>query len=58
MGLGGIVLRHLCKYALDKGVDCLCFIAEDNIASLELHNKLNAQPIGMIYKARKLKNIK
>lgn len=54
MGFGGIVLKHLCKYASDKRLECLCFIAEDNVASLELHKKINALPIGMIYKFRKL----
>lgn len=54
MGLGGIVLKHLCKYAQDKGVECLSFVARDNVASLELHKKINALPVGMIYKFRKL----
>lgn len=53
-GFGGIVLKYLCKYVGDKGVECLAFLAEDNTATLELHKKINAYPIGMIYKYRKL----
>lgn len=52
MGFGAIVLKYLCKYAQDKRIDCLAFVAEDNVASLELHKK-NALSIGMIYKFRK-----
>jgi N-acetylglutamate synthase-like GNAT family acetyltransferase len=52
MGFGAIVLKYLCKYAQDKRIDCLAFVAEDNVASLELHKK-NALSVGMIYKFRK-----
>ncbi|MGI6757907.1 MAG: GNAT family N-acetyltransferase [Bacteroidaceae bacterium] len=54
MGFGSILLKHLCKYAQEKDLECLCFIAENNVKSLELHKKNNALPVGMIYKFRKI----
>lgn len=54
MGLGGLIKKYLDKYALDKGIECLGLIEEDNVASLELNKKMNTSSIGMIYKFIKL----
>ncbi|MGB4205609.1 MAG: GNAT family N-acetyltransferase [Bacteroidales bacterium] len=54
MGFGTKVLNHLLKYVQSKELECLCYIVDNNFASLELHKNMNALPVGMIYKFRKL----
>lgn len=54
LGLGAKVVNHLIKYVQNKDLECLCYIVDNNYASLEMHKNMNALPVGMIYKFRKL----